>query len=205
MNPLNRRELCIALSSFAALAAVAAEGHAQEPASLPETMAVPASPGSKGDPVLSTPRAFKFEDLPVVKTANGETRAVTRGVLVGGEAVEMHETRLLAGHMPHPPHTHKHSEFILVREGLMQFLNNGEAEAPVGPGGVIFIVGNRLHGLKNVGETYGELFCDCDWAGHVKTVVSCWLLVIGKGRNNGSGKGLMRGFFAPVRMTSRWG
>jgi quercetin dioxygenase-like cupin family protein len=158
MNTLNRRDLCIALSSFAALAAVAAEGQAQEPASLPETMAVPAPPGSKGDPVLSTPRAFKFEDLPVVKTANGETRAVTRGVLVGGEAVEMHETRLLAGHMPHPPHTHKHSEFILVREGQMQFLNNGTPEQVVGPGGVIFIVGDVLHGLKNVGDTTANYF-----------------------------------------------
>jgi quercetin dioxygenase-like cupin family protein len=158
MIPMNRRDLCIALSSFAALAAVAAEGQAQEPASLPETMAVPAPPGSKGDPVLSTPQAFKFEGLPVVKTANGETRAVIRGVLVGGEAVEMHETRLLAGHMPHPPHTHKHSEFILVREGQMQFLNDGKPEQVVGPGGVIFIVGNRLHGLKNVGETTANYF-----------------------------------------------
>ena len=161
MNPINRRELCIALSSFAALAAVAAESQAQQPehpAGLPETMAVPAPPGSKGDPTLSTPGTFKFEDLPVVKTANGETRAVTRGVLMGGEAVEMHETRLLAGHMPHPPHTHKHSEFILVREGQMQFLNDGKPDQVVGPGGVIFIVGNRLHGLKNVGETTANYF-----------------------------------------------
>jgi quercetin dioxygenase-like cupin family protein len=155
---MNRRDLCVALSSFAALAAMAAEGQAQEPASLPETMAVPAPPGSKGDPVLSTPHAFKFDDLPVVKTANGETRAVTRGVLVGGEAVEMHETRLLAGHMPHPPHTHKHSEFILVREGQIEFENNGKPDGVAGPGGVIFIVGNVLHGLKNVGQTTANYF-----------------------------------------------
>jgi len=153
---MNRRELCVALSSFAALAAVAAEG--QDKGGLPEVMAVPAPPGSAGDPVLSTPHAFKFEDLPVVKTANGETRAVTRGVLKGGEAVEMHETRLLPGHMPHPPHQHKHSEFILVREGQMQFLNNGKPEQVVGPGGVIFIVGDVLHGLKNVGDTTANYF-----------------------------------------------
>jgi quercetin dioxygenase-like cupin family protein len=156
MNVMNRRELCVALSSFAALAAVAAEG--QEPGNLPETMAVPASPGSKGDPVLSTPRAFKFEDLPVVKTANGETRAVTRGVLVTGEAVEMHETTLLPGHMPHPPHKHRHSEFILVREGQMEFENDGKPDRVVGPGGVIFIVGDIMHGLKNVGETTANYF-----------------------------------------------
>ena len=154
MNPMNRRDLCVALSSFAALAAVA---QSQEPGNLPETMAVPKPPGSAGDPVLSTPRAFKFEELPVVKTANGETRAVTRGVLKGGEAVEMHETTLLPGHMPHPPHQHKHSEFILVREGQMEFENNGKPER-IGPGGVMFATSGILHGLKNVGDTTAQYF-----------------------------------------------
>jgi quercetin dioxygenase-like cupin family protein len=92
-----------------------------------------------------------------VKTANGETRAVTRGVLMGGEAVEMHETTLLPGHMPHPPHKHVHSEFMLVREGQMEFENDGKPER-VGPGGVMFAVSNTMHGLKNVGETTAQYF-----------------------------------------------
>ena len=155
MDAMNRRELFVALSSLAALAAVAAEG--QEPGSLPKVMAVPAPPGSAGDPVLSVSRSFRFEDLPVVKTANGETRAVTRGVLPGGEAVEMHETMLLPGHMPHLPHQHKHSEFMLVREGQMEFENNGKPEL-VGPGGVMYAASNMLHGLKNVGTTTANYF-----------------------------------------------
>ena len=157
MNVLSRRELCVALSSLAALAAVTAEAGGQEPGSLPEVMAVPAPPGSAGDPVLSVSRAFRFEDLPVVKTANGETRAVTRGVLPGGEAVEMHETTLLPGHMPHLPHQHKHSEFMLIREGQMEFENNGKPEL-VGPGGVMYAASNMLHGLKNVGTTTANYF-----------------------------------------------
>ena len=120
-------------------------------------MAVPAPPGSAGDPVLSTPKSFRFEDLPVVKTGNGETRAVIRGVLPTGEAVEMHETRLLPGHMPHPPHQHKHSEFMLVREGQMEFENDGKPER-VGPGGVMFATSNVMHGLKNVGDTTANYF-----------------------------------------------
>jgi quercetin dioxygenase-like cupin family protein len=107
--------------------------------------------------VLSPPRAFRFEDLPVVKTANGETRAVIRGVLPTGEAVEMHETTLLPGHMPHPPHKHRHSEFIMVREGTMEFENNGKPER-VGRGGVIFAVSNVMRGMKNVGETTANYF-----------------------------------------------
>ena len=154
---MNRRDLCVALSSFAALMAVSAEVQSQEPGSLPETMAVPAPPGSAGDPVLGTPRTFRFEDLPVVKTANGETRAVTRGVLPTGEAIEMHETTLVAGHMPHPPHTHRHSEFIMVREGTMEFDNDGKPEK-IGPGGVAFAASNIMHGLKNIGETPANYF-----------------------------------------------
>lgn len=158
MNTMNRRDVFVALSSLAALAAVAAEGQQHETGALPETMAVPAPPGSAStDKVLDTPRCFRFEDLPVVKTANGETRAVIRGVLPTGEAIEMHETTLLPDHMPHPPHRHKHSEFMLIREGDMEFENNGKPER-AGPGGVFFAASNILHGLKNVGDKPANYF-----------------------------------------------
>ena len=149
MNAMNRRDLCVALSSFAALAAVSAEARGQEPGNLPEVMAVPAPPGSTGDPVLSVQRSFRFSELPVVKTGNGESRAVIRGVLPTGEAVELHETTLLPGKMPHPPHKHRHSEFMMVREGSLEFENDGKPER-VGPGGVMFAASNVMHGLKNV-------------------------------------------------------
>jgi quercetin dioxygenase-like cupin family protein len=150
---IDRREMLAGLAAFAA-AMVDRQAGAQ---ALPNVMAVPAPPGSQGDSVLNTPRAFRFEDLPVVKTGNGETRAVIRGVLPTGEAIEMHETTLLAGHMPHPPHKHLHSELIMVREGTLEFENNGTPEK-VGPGGVIFTASNILHGLKNVGGTTANYF-----------------------------------------------
>jgi quercetin dioxygenase-like cupin family protein len=149
---IDRRDVLVA---FAALAATAA--HSQTATGQTDNMAVPPPPGSAGDPVLATPHAFRFDELPVVKTANGETRAVIRGVLPTGEAVELHETRLLPGHMPHPPHKHRHSEFMLIREGQMEFDNNGTPER-VGPGGVIFAASNIMHGLKNVGETTANYF-----------------------------------------------
>jgi quercetin dioxygenase-like cupin family protein len=155
MENLNRRDLCAALTSFAAFAVTSSQG--QTPTQAQDRMAVPAPPGVPGERVLSTQRTFTFDELPVVKNANGETRAVTRGTLPTGEAVELHETTLLPGHMPHPPHQHLHSEFMMVREGTIEFNNNGTLER-AGPGGVFFAASNVMHGLTNVGETMANYF-----------------------------------------------
>jgi len=152
---MNRREICAALSSIAAL--VATESEAQTVTQTQDRMAITPPTRATGEPSLSTQRAFPFADLPVVKNANGETRAVVRGVLPTGEAVEMHETTLLPGHMPHPPHKHLHSEFMLVREGTVEFDNNGKPER-LGPGGVFLAASNVMHGLTNVGTTNANYF-----------------------------------------------
>jgi quercetin dioxygenase-like cupin family protein len=144
MMNMNRRDLCVALSSFAALAAAApAEGQA--------------GTASTALPTLSEQRSFRFDQLPVKTGPNGESRAVMHGVLPTGEEVEMHETTLLPGHMPHPPHKHRHSELMLIREGTLEFENDGKPER-VGPGGVVFAASNVMHGLKNVGETSANYF-----------------------------------------------
>ena len=153
MNSLNRRDLCIALSSFAALAA-SARAQTGEPGRKPEIM----GPGlSSSEKVLNEQHAIRFEDLPVKKTANGETRPVMQGVLPTGESVEMHETSLLPGHMPHPAHKHRHSEIMCIREGTLEFENDGKPER-VGPGGVVFAASNVMHGLKNIGSTPANYF-----------------------------------------------
>ena len=139
MMNMNRRDLCVALSSLAALAAAGpVQGHAVES-------------------VLELQRAYPFDQLPVKKTANGESRAVLSGVLPTGETLEVHESTLLPNHMPHPPHMHRHSELMLIREGTVEFDNNGTLER-VGPGSVCFAASNVMHGLKNVGETNAIYF-----------------------------------------------
>jgi quercetin dioxygenase-like cupin family protein len=148
---MNRRDLCVALSSFAALAAVPADSQT----AAAQSTAAQLTPNR--EPVLSVQRAYPFDQLPAAKNANGESRAVVHGVLPTGEAVELHETTLLPGHMPHPPHKHRHSDFMLIREGQLEFDNDGTPER-VGPGGVIFAASNVMHGLKNVGEADANYF-----------------------------------------------
>lgn len=142
MKNLNRRDLCVALSAFAAIGSVSGEAQA------------PALPSEN---VLSKSQTFAFDKLPAHKSENGVSRPVIQGVLATGEAVELHETTLLSGHMPHPAHKHRHSEFMMIREGLLEFDNDGVKER-VGPGGVIFAASNVMHGLKNIGETPANYF-----------------------------------------------
>ncbi len=144
MKNLNRRELCVALSAFAAMSSVMAEAQA----------GAAAGPDGK----LSKSVVFNFDQLPVKNNANGGTsRQVLSGTLPTGEFVEVHLTTLPAGKMPHPPHKHSHSEFVLIREGNLEFSNDGTPQ-PVGPGGVIFTASNLMHGLKNVGTTTASYF-----------------------------------------------
>jgi quercetin dioxygenase-like cupin family protein len=140
MENLNRRDLLVALSAFAAIGSVQAQ--------------TPAKPGEK---VLSESQAFPFESLEMRKNTNGVSRPVIQGVLATGEAVEVHETTLLPGHMPHPPHKHRHSEFMMIRDGDVEFDNNGKKQR-VGPGGVIFAASNVMHGLTNLGDVPANYF-----------------------------------------------
>ncbi|MDQ2832975.1 MAG: cupin domain-containing protein [Acidobacteriota bacterium] len=145
MENVSRRDVLVALSAFAAMGCVQAEGQASPVPSMP------------GENVLSQSKVFPFDSLPVNKNANGASRAVVRGALATGESVEMHETTLLPGHMPHPPHKHRHSEFMMIREGELEFDNDGTKER-VGPGGVIFAASDVTHGLINVGSVPANYF-----------------------------------------------
>lgn len=143
MNTLNRRDLCIALSTFAAMGSVPAE----------------AQMSSTGDvPSLVHSAIFPFDKLPVAASKNGgASRAVIHGTLATGEFVEVHETTLPPGQMPHQPHRHTHSEFLLIREGRLEVNSDGQ-RGIVESGGVVFTASGVLHGLKNVGDVPANYF-----------------------------------------------
>lgn len=143
MKNFNRRDLCVALSALAAVGSLSpSDAEAQ----------------SRSNDVLSQSRSWTFDSLPVKTSSNGgASRAVVQGVLATGEPVEVHETTLPPGQMPHPAHKHRHSEFLFIREGEVEFDNDGHKER-VGPGGVVFAASNVMHGLKNIGTTPANYF-----------------------------------------------
>ena len=137
MKEMNRRELGLALSAFAALGGLSAEAQSKT---------------AEEGPRLVHSAFFPYDKLPVKTSTNGmESRAVLRGTLATGEYLEVHETQLPAGQMPHPPHRHTHSEVLLIREGKLEVDSDGQ-RGLVTPGGVIFTASGVLHSLKNVGD-----------------------------------------------------
>ena len=143
METMKRRDVLGALGAIAALG----------------TMGVRAQEAAVGDD-MTVSHVFRFAEMVEKPSSNGGwSRAVARGTLATGEFVECHETMLPPGQMPHPPHRHPNSEFILMREGKLQHLNEGVADArPVVPGDVIFNASNRLHGIKNIGTVNALYF-----------------------------------------------
>jgi mannose-6-phosphate isomerase-like protein (cupin superfamily) len=139
-----RREVLFLLSGFVSCA-VELEG-------LPNQVLAPA------DKDNSLPSAtYPFSELPVSNTNGAEFRPVLKGKLATAESLEVHETTLPPGAMPHAPHHHVHSEMWLIREGTVQLTINGTSHV-MGPGSVGFVHSNDEHGIKNVGTTPATYF-----------------------------------------------
>jgi len=73
-----------------------------------------------------------------------------KGATATLEQLDVHVTTLNPGQAPHPPHQHANEELIIVKEGTVEFLLNGEWKK-AGAGSVIFVASNQLHGLRNPG------------------------------------------------------
>ena len=100
-------------------------------------------------PVMQS-SAFDWNAIPAKSTAIGSVRQFFRSPTATLDELECHVTTLNPGAQSHPPHKHPNEELVIVREGTIEVLMNGEWKR-VGPGSVIFNASNQLHALRNVG------------------------------------------------------
>jgi quercetin dioxygenase-like cupin family protein len=156
IETISRRDLLFAMPAIA----VAGTAFAQ-PASVERQTAPPGA--AQAEPVLATAQAFAFGAMHTRTMANGgESRDIVHGALKTGEMVNLHQSMQVAGTVPNPMHVIQHSEFILVREGQIEFQRE-DAEGKVvsdtvGPGGVLYVAFGTKHTLKNVGDGQARYF-----------------------------------------------
>jgi len=102
-------------------------------------------------------QTYRYEDLPVHGEGPNRGRPIFDGETHTGVLIELHETELAPGQMPHPAHHHLHEEMILVREGTMEVTIAGR-RTTLGPGGVGYVASGEEHGWQNVGTGRARYF-----------------------------------------------
>ncbi|MCF0057261.1 cupin domain-containing protein [Dyadobacter sp. CY356] len=95
---------------------------------------------------------FDWNDIPVKETKTGSVRTFFRSSTATLDELECHVTTLNTGESSHPPHKHPEEEVIIIKEGTLEALVNGNMKR-VGPGSVVFQASNQMHSIKNVGST----------------------------------------------------
>lgn len=95
---------------------------------------------------------FDWNDIPVTETKTGSVRTFFRSSTATLDELECHVTTLNAGESSHPPHKHPEEEVIIIKEGTLEALVNGNMKR-VGPGSVVFQASNQMHSIKNVGNS----------------------------------------------------
>jgi hypothetical protein len=64
-------------------------------------------------------KVYEFSQLPVHRGKTNTSRPVLDGLTHEDCRIEVHESDLAPGTMPHPPHHHAHEEMFFVRQGTL--------------------------------------------------------------------------------------
>jgi mannose-6-phosphate isomerase-like protein (cupin superfamily) len=121
---------------------------------LPALMAF--KPQASGTGVLAS-KIYRFESLTARADGSNTFRAILDGTTHDGFRLELHETDLAPGAMPHPPHHHVHEEIFLIREGTVQVTIAGRSST-LGPGSVAYVASDAEHGIRNTGTGHARYF-----------------------------------------------
>jgi mannose-6-phosphate isomerase-like protein (cupin superfamily) len=160
MKKMSRRELCVTLPALAAFGTGAPQALALQ--QKPAAASTPPAPVT-GAGTLGPAHAIAYEAMPLRVMANGgESRDIAHGTLATGETVNLHQSMQVAEAAPNPLHVIQHTEFILVREGILEFQHEfaeGKIVTErVGPGGVFYVAYGTNHTVKNVGGIPARYF-----------------------------------------------
>jgi quercetin dioxygenase-like cupin family protein len=101
-------------------------------------------------PAVMSSRVFDWKDMTAKPTRIGERRDVVQAPTATLDELEIHITTLNPGETPHAPHKHPAEELLVVKEGTIESLVNGEMRR-VGPGSIVFQASNQMHTVRNVG------------------------------------------------------
>jgi len=100
---------------------------------------------------------FDWNNITMAKTEKGGLRNFFDTRTETLDQLEVHVTTLNPGVTSHVPHQHANEEMIIVKEGVVEELVNGEFKK-VGAGSIIFQAPNQLHTIRNAGETPATYF-----------------------------------------------
>jgi quercetin dioxygenase-like cupin family protein len=114
---------------------------------------------------LAQPRAkplmhsclFNWSGLKAVPTKTGERRDVFDSPTTTLDRFECHVTTINPGESPHAAHRHPEEELLIVKEGVLEIMQNDQTNR-VSAGGVIFEASNELHGARNVGTNQATYY-----------------------------------------------
>jgi XRE family transcriptional regulator, regulator of sulfur utilization len=95
---------------------------------------------------------FDWNSMTSQPTKTGMVRRVVQKPTATLDELEIHITTLSPGESPHAPHQHPDEELVIIKEGTVESLVNGQTQR-VGPGSIIFQAANQLHSIKNIGNS----------------------------------------------------
>jgi XRE family transcriptional regulator, regulator of sulfur utilization len=108
--------------------------------------------------------AFEWSAMPVSQDGTKSVRSFFKAPTATLDELEVHVTTLPAGELSHPAHQHPNEELVIVKEGTVEVLVNGQLRR-VGPGSVIFNASNQMHSLRNVGNS-AATYHVINWKSH---------------------------------------
>ncbi|MBC8097148.1 MAG: cupin domain-containing protein [Akkermansiaceae bacterium] len=106
---------------------------------------------------LMQSRVFNWSGMKVSPTPTGERRQLFDTPTANLARFECHITTLNPGEAPHAGHKHPEEEMMIVKEGLVEAIQNGQTNL-VEVGGIIFCASNEMHGLRNAGTNRATYF-----------------------------------------------